>query len=244
MGILDEGIALAKEYWWIGAGLVIVALIFIILKKDKKPIFFDQVTENKERSEQELMWNPTPLRFIKHLNKSYRVYGEIFCVFKKQLDSEVKQQTWKEFDMLELRKKKLEDIKRTIKKEEVPKIEAYRFLVRRKYLELYLTKIFYGKKETLFIEAGDFRYIKKDTIKLDDNLRVVWRQGFYTKMKPEFIEIVTDMTERFMKDHTINAVGQQQKDFSRVKTDYAHSMDMKETDIKAEEKKDKAKRHG
>lgn len=199
---------------------------------------------NREKSEHELMWNPSTIKFMKHHNKIYRIYGEIFCLYKTQKDTSVKQSTWREYEQVELRKKKLQDIQRTINDKEIPEIEAYRFLVRRKHINLYLTRLYLGQKETLFIEAGDFNFIKSDTIKLHDTVRIIWRDGFLTKMKPEFIEIVTEQTERLMKDHTINAVGQQQKDFSRVRTDYAHQLDVKETDIKAEEKKEKAKRHG
>lgn len=244
MGFIDDYLGLVKQYWYVIAGFLLFFIIFKIIKRDKKPTFFDQIATNKEKSEEELMWNPTQLKYIKHLDKSYKVYGEIFCIFKKQEESKVKQRVWSEYDHMELRKKRMEDIQATIKKKEAKKIDAYRFLVRRKYLDLFLVKVFFGKKETLYVESGDFVYIRRDTIKLDDNMRFIWRQGFLTKMRPEFIEIVTDQTERLMKDHSINAMGQQQKDFSRVRTDWAHQMDMKETEIKADEKKEKAKKHG
>jgi hypothetical protein len=60
----------------------------------------------------------------------------------------------------------------------------------------------------------------------------------------EMVDIVDDTTERLMSDHYVDSRGQQMKDFSRIRTDYAHEEKMKDKDIEVEDRKEKGKRHG
>jgi hypothetical protein len=101
-----------------------------------------------------------------------------------------------------------------------------------------------GKKEMFFLRNEELNLVKTDTIRLNDAVRVMYDNGVKVTTHQDMLGVVTDMTYRLMSDNIINALGQQQKDFSRIRTDYAHDEVMKDKDIEASKEEKKAKTHG
>lgn len=234
-----------KKYWWVSLIFLVFVFIFWKFGKKKEKIeYYNQSKINKKRSIEELEWNPTKIKHLKHLNKYYKVYGQIHAIYKKQIEPEIKQQIWKEYSQTEIRQFKIEAIKKTVKGEKVPSIEAFRFSVRRKYFNFVLFKLYYGEKEVLFIECQDITQTKIKELRIHEYVNLIWRDNFITPLKSEWIEIVSDMQERLMTDNKVNAMGQQQKDFSRIRTDYAHNIDKMDKEINYEKEKEKGRRHG
>lgn len=225
---------------------VVIILLWIKLGKKEEIEYFDQIKQNMDLTVKELEYNPTEIKFMKHLDKTYRVYGEFFEARVKDLEDEKKQVTFRKYTKDELRGFEIKNLRNKIlgKKGLKVEIESHEFLVRRNYFNTYLLKIYHGEKDLIILKVGDFKKIKEDTIKVNDIVRLVYRDGFYVNSCPTMIPVISERTQRLMINHQINAVGQQQKDFSRIRSDWAHKELMKDKEIEAEEKKDKSKRHG
>lgn len=255
-------VAFIKQYWYVFAIIILGFILINKLLKDKKRKieYWNQIKENKERLEDELKWNNTEIKYILHNNKAYKVYGETWersISFEESRPKELvkREQTKDELlnwniksmkdQILQYQNRmplnaKIEDLKDEIKGNQIRPIEMHGFLVKRKYLDLVFFKIYLGKTESLYIERKDFWFIKNDVIRLNSQIRLMFRDGQLVKFGSQMIETTTERTERLMKDHTINAVGFQQKDFSRIDSHFAHQELMKDKDIEEEKEKKKA----
>ena len=224
----------------------VIVLLWIKVGKKPKVEFYNQIEENLKTTVKELEYNPTEIKFMKHLDKTYRVYGEYYGAVVSHPEAEIKQTVSGRYTREELREFDIKNLRQKILGKEQIKVDIleHEFLVRRKFFDLILFKFYHGEKDLLILRVNDFKKIKDNTIKVNDNVRFVYRNGFYVNSDAKFIPIISEKTERLMSDHRINAVGLQQKDFSRIRSDWANKELMKDKDIEAEEKKDRAKKHG
>lgn len=190
--------------------------------------------------------NPPLYKFIHHRGRTYKILGHSYLGFIKNPEFKAEQRVFKELTDRDLRDMEVNNLKRRLLGQDPLKAEfvGHNFLIKRGCLDLVIFKFWTGEPEILTLINDEFKFDKKGNIHINDEVNIVYRDGFFCSTDPKMIEVVTDRTERLMKDLTINATGQQQKDFSRIRTDYAHIDRMKEKDIEAEEKKDKAKRYG
>lgn len=242
---LSQALVWIKQYWYIVA-LIIAGYIILaswLKRKERKIVYLNQVAENLKLGKRELQWNPTNIRFIVHRDKYYRVYGRIILGFRDHPKEEPEQTQQHENTPEQIREYEVERIKAVAKDENKPLVIASWFLVRRKSVGIKFLRLFFGEIDQIAVEhETDYTRPKEKVIRFHDDVVLIYRDGFFVKAKREFINIVTERTERLMKDHLINAVGQQQKDFSRVKSEWSHEELMVDKQADLEDKKEKGKR--
>lgn len=233
------------SHWYIivivGLGIAVLLAIMKILQLQQSPKFYSQVQENRKIKFKELEFNPTQIKKMIYKNKVYGVYGLIIRSYFRREKPKIKQETTKEYSTKEVKYLEFQNLKDTVLEKIKPDYITYEFLVKRKQ---FLGNIFYGDKEVIRLLSTDCEFIKTDTVKINDDVFLIYKEGFYQKAEWDTLQALADDTERLMGDLKVDSVGLQQKDFSRIRTDYAHSEVMKDKEIEAEEKKDKAKRHG
>lgn len=219
---------------------MIIVVIGLLIKRKGKIEYHDQIKENKKLWGYELEFNPSEFSGIIHGKNRYKIYGERIIGRVAVAIKEPSQKMEREFTEKEIANFKLEQIKAQIKGLPQPEIVIHKFLVKRKSFLFF----FYGDFDIIAVEPSDFTVSlrKKNFLRFNDNLRLMYEKGMLIPLRINMVDFVSEETERVMKDLEISGRGQQQKDFSRIRSDYAHQEVMKEKDIEAEEKKDKAKR--
>ena len=233
---------LTEKWYFVIIPLLIIAIILLFVKANKKNKieYYNQVEENKKLGIKELEYNPTEIKWIYHVDRRYKVYGELFLGYIDQPKPEFRQQIAKEYTQQEIRDKLLEQLKEKLKKTYEPEYVAHVFAVKRKNI---FNLLFFGEKDQLLLTNNEFTRIKENAVRINGNARLIYRDGFIVTTDPHMINIVSDRSERLSKDHLINATGQQQKDFSRIRTDYAHEENMKEKEAEIEKEKKKGGGH-
>lgn len=233
-------IGIILNYWYFIVIGILGIYILSSLSKKRKIEYYDQVKENKKIWAYELEWNPSEFTEIIHRNNRYKIYGERF-IGRVELNVEPpKERQDREFTEKEIANYKLEKIKAKLKGLQEPEIIIHKFLVKSKN---FMNFFWHGEYGIIAVEPNDFYPLKKgNKIRLHDSLRLMYEKGMLIPLRPNMIDFVSEETERVMKDLEISGRGQQQKDFSRIRSDYAHQEVMKEKDIEAEKEKEKAKR--
>lgn len=194
----------------------------------------------------ELSFNPPIFKFMKHRGQIYKIIGHSWLGFAEIPTQETKQLHYKEYTEKDLRDLEIKNLKRTLLGEQPlkPKYIAHNFMIKKNTINLVLFKFWTGEEEIITLLNDEFRIDKHGIVRVNDEVNIIYRDGILCSTDFKLTEVTTDRSERLMKDLTINATGQQQKDFSRIRTDYSHVEVMKEKDIEAEEKKEQAKRYG
>lgn len=223
----------------------IIVAIFSIIKLKKKlsePQYWDQIKHSFKRVQRELEYNPSPINFIRHFEAKYKVLGHCFVGIIRHKDPEIKQKITHKFTIKDIRDLEIQAMKDNITNKKTPDYIANKFLIQRKSI---LFNLFYfGEKEVVIILDKELTQIKSDTLRIDDPRSLIWRKGFLCTQSQESLSIVDEMHERIMSDHHVDSRGQQMKDFSRIRSDYAHQEKMKDKDIEIEEKKERTRRMG
>jgi predicted nucleotidyltransferase len=77
----------------------------------------------------------------------------------------------------------------------------------------------------------------------DIDIAVLFSKGLdmFERFDYKMISVTREDTERLMGDHKVNAAGYQQKDFSRIRSDFSHEELMKEKDAEIEKAKKKGR---
>jgi hypothetical protein len=233
---------LTTKWYFVLIPLLIIVIILLFVKANKKAKieYYNQIEENKKLGIKELEYNPTEIKWIYHVDRKYKVYGELFLGYIDQPKAEIRQQIGREFTQQEVRDKLLEQLNEKLKKIYEPEYVAHVFAVRRKNI---FNILYFGEKDQILLMNNEFSRIKVNAIRINGNARLIYRDGFIVTTDPHMINITSDRSERLSKDHLINATGQQQKDFSRIRTDYAHEENMKEKDAEIEKEKKKGGGH-
>jgi hypothetical protein len=241
--MLDSILLFLKKFWyWIVIGGLVVGVIILWLDKKKSKVqYYSQIEVNKTVKHNELEFNPSEIKYIKHRDKKYKVLGHIIRGYFKAEKPELKQGTARRLTEREIMNLELEAIKSQIGDNPAPEYIVHEFLVKRKQ---FLGPIYTGDKEIIKIKHGRFTRPKKGTIRFNEDVWLIYRKGFFVEADFDMINIVAEDTERIMKDLEIDARGQQQKDFSRIRSDYAHVETMKDKDIEVEKEKEKGRRFG
>jgi hypothetical protein len=229
-------------YWYVFVILIFggLALGFYIKSKKKKIEYYSQIEENKKLLTKELEYNPPDFKWIAHFDKKYKVLGQSYLGFTPHEKAKQEQRTTREWTIQEVRDWEIFKLKQKVTQMKSPKHIAYKFLIQRKNF----IGFFYGDKEVLILFRGEFTQTRVDTIRIHSDKHLIYRKGMLTSQRMEMVDIVDDTTERLMSDHYVDSRGQQMKDFSRIRTDYAHEEKMKDKDIEVEDRKEKGKRHG
>jgi len=237
VNFIDNIINLFEKYWyfWIMGimGFVIITL-WVKYNKNKLPQYYNQIEENKKIKFKELEFNPSLIKKIIYKEKVFNVFGEIVTGYFNVTKAKIQQQIEREYKPEEIKRLELEHIKDEILKTEKPDYIVHQFLVKKKTIFKILAV---GSYDVINVFNTDFKRIKTNTIKLNDELWLVYRDGFYWRESMQLIPIVSEQTERLMKDLLINAQGYQQKDFSRIRTDYSHELDIKDKEAQIEKEK-------
>jgi hypothetical protein len=233
---------LTEKWYFVLIPLLIIAIILLWVKASRKAKieYYSQIEENKKLGIKELEYNPTEIKWIYHVDRKYKVYGELFLGYIDQPKPMIKQQIAKEYSQQEVRDILLEQLKEKLKVTYEPQYIAHVFAVRRKNIFNWL---FFGEKDQVLLMNNEYTRVKVNAIRINGNARLIYRDGFIVTTEPHMINIVSDRTERLSKDHLINATGQQQKDFSRIRTDYAHEEVVKEKEAEIEKEKRKGGGH-
>jgi len=233
---------LINHWYLLALGFLGVVVINLLLKLQKTKIqYHDQIKENKEKLIDVLRFNPTTIKYLIHVNIKYRVLGELWFSFEKNPLLELKEMVQRAFNESEIKVKQyqlMKDYLANPKKQDL-KI-CHVFLV----CSGFLSSLGMGKKELLLFRNTELNMVRNDTLRINDNVRLMYDSGIKTTTNQDMLGVVTDMTYKLMSDHIINAMGQQQKDFSRIRTDYSHEIDMKEKEIEEKKEEKRAKTHG
>jgi hypothetical protein len=229
-----------NKYWFLIpiVGLGLLVLHFWSKSKKEEIKYYDQIKVNKKLSIGELEFNPTEIKTIRRGKKKWSCIGEIIQAYIRHEDPQIKQQMTRAYTIQEIRDMKASKLRDHLLNKPKPDFYVHTFAVKKKR---FLT-IPFGQAETIKLFNDEFTRIKPNQIRIHDNVWLIYRDGFYCSYKYEMIGVVSDKTERLLGDLKVSGLGQQQKDFSRIRTDYAHTLDIKEKDIEAEKEKDKAKR--
>jgi hypothetical protein len=233
---------LILKYWYIIVmGVMGFFLLKMYLDKVKNKVeYHDQIKENKQLMIKELKFNPTPIKKIQYLEKEFGVYGEIIQGYFKPTKKELKQRIEREFNVREIKQFQWEKVEDDIHAKREPDFIIHTFLVKSKKFWIFG---YTGEFDILRVFNNEFHKIKTNTLRVNQDISLLYRDGMIVSYDPRMIKPVADTTERLMGDLKVNAQGQQQKDFSRIRTDYAHTLDMKEKDIEADEKKEQVKKY-
>lgn len=230
------------DHWYL---IVIAILGFIALmlwmdKKNKKIEYHDQIKINHELAVGELKFNPTEIKKIKRKKERWFCFGEIVQAFIRHEDPEIKQRVARAYDIEEIRNLKFDALKRALLKKPEPDYYVHTFLIKKHGI----LGIPFGKNEIIKLFDNEFTRIDHKTIKIHGDTWLIYRDGFYCSYKYDMMGIISDKTERLMGDLKVDGMGAQQKDYSRIRTDYSHTLDMKKTDIEYEKEKDKMRTMG
>lgn len=246
-GILNQVLGFVTTKWYfILIPLLLIGILLAILniaklkKKLMSPQYWDQIKYTFERIKRELKYSQSPIKFIRHFEAKYRVRGHCFVGVIMSKKPEVKQKVTHKYTVKDIRDLEMEAMKNNIKNAKEPDFIAHKYLVQRNNF----MGFYYGEKDILIILDKELTQIKSNTIRIDDPRSLIWRKGFLCTQSPEALSIVDEMHERVMSDHHVDSRGQQMKDFSRIRTDFAHEEKMKDKDIELEEKKEKTRRFG
>jgi len=234
-----------SAYWmWLVIGTLGLVVVVGILTRKKGVQYHDQIKENKELFTKELEMNKTEIRSLVYKDRIFKVVGERWLGRVQVQKATPKQSIYKELTEFDLKQRQLESIKAKIKGTDEPEIIAWKFLVKVKYIDLKLYRLYLGKSEIIYLSPADFTQIDSVTMRINDSVRLMYEKGVFIPMRISMIDLVSEETERVMKDLEINAQGKQQKDIARLDIDYAHKETMKEKDIEAEKEKKKAVSYG
>lgn len=177
---------------------------------------------------------------MKYKGKKWTVGGEIIRAWYRRVKPEITQRAEKIFTSHEIRNFELDKLKAEILNQKKPDYITYDFLVRKGAF----LGIPSGEKAGIILKNGSFKRTKFNTIEVNGTVNLIYYKGFYIDFDFDLLNVIADDTQRFTKDLEVDASGQQQKDFSRIRTDYSHDELMKDKDIEAEKEKDKARRFG
>ncbi len=192
------------NWYWLVIGLMGIAILLAVLKisKLKKPKYHNQVKANKELATKELGLNPTPIQKVKYYDQIWKVVGETYKVVIEIPKAKITQRITREFSRNELINFEIEHLKKHIKgdEREINLIE-HRLAVKTnnifKHITLNWINWFYiGEAQILKLGNNDFYQIKSDTLRINENVRIVWRDGFLSPLKPDMISSVREDTER------------------------------------------------
>lgn len=232
---IDNSIALLEKYWyWIVIAILLILVVLLIAKSKKKPQYYNQIKDNKKNFILENSFNPTRIKYIKRLNRTWRVYdcrseGRI-----PKVPAEKKEKVTKEWTPIEIKDMEYEKLKSAIKGTPEPEITKYSFTIRMKdFLKLF----WYGDKEILELQPDDFTQKKESIIKLNDTIDIVYFKGKFMPMRPTMLDTCTEDSIRVQRDLEVNASGHQEHEMSRIKTEFAHAEVMKEKEIEYEKEK-------
>ncbi|OGY23288.1 MAG: hypothetical protein A2172_03730 [Candidatus Woykebacteria bacterium RBG_13_40_15] len=246
--IVESMVAFMRKFWWMFViiGLIFVALYFYNKWKKNQIQYHDQIAENKRIWTEEMELNRTEIKKLVYKDRVFQVLGERWIGRSHIEIPKIGERVEREYKEFELKQLQFESIRNKIKGMKTPEIVAHKFLVRTKYLDLKIFSLYFGEKNIIYLDMDDFSLSKKraDTAIINDSLRLMYEKGVYIPMRVGMVDIVSEETERVMKDLEINARGNQQKDFSRIRSDFAHSEVMKEKDIEQEKEKKKATSYG
>lgn len=239
---ISQTIDWAFDHWYffvifIGA-ILLIGYIDKYNKLKRKVQYHDEIEQIKKIKFKELEFNPTPIKKLLYYNKKWRVYGEIIQAFFKGTEAQIKQPIGKELTAEEIKNKQLEHLKDEILKRPKADFYTHEFLIRRKNF----LGVFFGEREVVKVFDTDFKQIKADTIRFNEkSFSLHYRDGRLERLDYEMISVTRDDTERLMSDNKVNAMGYQQKDFSRIRTDYSHDELMKDKEKEIEESKKKGR---
>jgi len=218
-----------------------ISLGLWLRSREKKIEYYDQIKLNKEKSHKEMKYNPSPIRWIRFYNRKFKVLGEFYLGFREIEKGKREQKTTREWSEEEIRNWEIYNLKKQITGEKTPKYIAHKFSIQRNN---FWGLFYYGEVEDLVLFRSEFVQTKADTIRIHEDRGLIFRDHLLVTTKHEAITLTSDETERLLGDHLVNSRGQQMKDFSRIRTDYAHKELMRDKDSEAEEKKERGKQHG
>jgi len=245
MSIMNSIGAWLSAYWfWLVIGVFGLIILYFIISRRKGLKYHSQIKENKEIFTKELEMNPTEIRWLVYKDRIFKVVGERWLGRVQVEKVQPKQSVHYELTDLDIKQKQLETIKSKIKDFAEPETIAHKFLVKVKYLDLKVYRLYLGKSEIVYLQPTDFNQADSVTMRINDRVRLMYEKGVYIPMRPKMIDLVSEETERVMKDLEIDARGKQQKDFSRIDLNYAHKEVMKDKDIEAEHEGKKATSYG
>lgn len=230
---------LINHWYLLALGFLGVVVINLLMKLQKAKVqYHDQIKENKEKLTDVLGFNPSSIKYLIHVDRRYKVLGELWFSFEKNPLLELKEMVQRAFTDKEIKIKQYNLMKEYLEnpKRDQQKI-AHLFLV----TSGFLSSLGMGKKELMLFKNTELNMVKNDTIRINDNVRLMYDSGLKVTTHQDMLGVVTDMTYKLMSDHIINAVGQQQKDFSRIRTDYSHEIDVKEKEAEIELAKKKGR---
>src|SRR4030067_56735 len=203
-------IKLLNKYWYI---LVIAILGFLVIhfflkdQKDRKPQYYSQVEVNRRLKFKDLQFNPTPFKMFINKEKKYRVYGLIARAYFKSNKPEIKQMVVREYSAIELKNMDLASIKEQIKGAK-PEYIIYDWLVKTKHL---FFGLFIGGYECIRIKNGTFAVLSTEAVRLNDNIYLLYRDGFFVESTFDLIAIQSEDSERLSGDLKLDGLGSEQK---------------------------------
>ena len=243
MSVINNIQAWLSAYWfWLVIGVLGLIVIYFLISKQKGLKYHDQIKENKETFTKELELNPTEIKFMQYKDRVFKVLGERWIGRISVEKPKIKQNIRQEISELDIKEQQLKMILSKIKDYEEPETIAHKFLVKTKYLDLKVFRLYLGKPEIIYLQPNDFNQVDSVTMRINDRVRLMYERGVYIPMRPKMIDLVSEETERVMKDLGVNATGKQTKDLSRLEIPFSQKEIMKEKDIEAEKEKDQARR--
>lgn len=225
------------QHWYF---FIIVILIIAVVKAIQKinqlktPQYYSEIEKQKKIKWMELEFNPTPIRNFYYKGQNWRVYGEIIKGYFHGTKASISQQMTRSYTPEEIRNFELQHLKEEVKNQQKADYYIHEFLVRRKNL---FGVFYHGEPTVIKIYNYDFRIISANSIMVNQDVFLIYRDLGMEKFSYDMIETTREDTERLMGDHKVNAQGQQQREFSRVRTDYSHELDIKEQEAKIEKEK-------
>jgi hypothetical protein len=241
MGFIDF---LKANWYWFAGALLIVFIIALIVKRKKGPEYHDQIKENKRLFTKELEINRTETKWLVYKDRIFKVKGERWLGRKEVYTTKPNQRMDKEYTEMDLKQLQFEQLKAKLKSYADPEILAWKFLCKTKYLDLKLFRIYFGEEEIIYLGPDDFHRFSVSACRINDRVRLMYEKGVFIPMRIDMIDVVSEETERVMKDLEINARGKQQKDFSRLDKEFAHQEVTQDKAIEAEKEKKKAISYG